>query len=200
MQRMMIPALSEMTAFWKEIPCNPSTRTWERDDGGTPGMKEKTFCCRIRSDFVRQGRWRLAGSSFRRKWGAGAQRCLRPAAPAQAARQKSSAGRCGPAGRREMRARVHSPGHRQRGAAGTDRAGLCAQSDTVWRTEGQQSNQRPEQATRARKQQPRRKRRDTGEDCHGRLRLSSRHSTLLNGYFHFLKVCLHLKSKPLISF
>jgi hypothetical protein len=56
MQRMMTPALSEMTAFWKEIPCNPSTRTWERDDGGTPGMKEKTFCCRIRSDFVRQGR------------------------------------------------------------------------------------------------------------------------------------------------
>lgn len=95
MQRMMTPALSEMTAFWKEIPCNPSTRTWERDDGGTPGMKEKTFCCRIRSDFVRQGRWRLAGSSSRRKWGAGAQRRLCPAAAAQAARLKSSAGRCG---------------------------------------------------------------------------------------------------------
>lgn len=56
MQRMMIPALSEMTAFWKEIPCNPSTRTWERDDGGTSGMKEKTFCWRIRSDFMRQDR------------------------------------------------------------------------------------------------------------------------------------------------
>ena len=105
-----------------------------------------------------------------------------------------------PAGRRETRARVHSTGHRQRGATGTDHAGLCAQSDTVWRTEGQQSNQRPEQATRARKQQPRRKRRDTGEDRHGRLRLSSGRSTLLSGYFHFLKVCLRLKSKALISF
>lgn len=69
-----------------------------------------------------------------------------------------------PAGRRETWTRVHSTGHRQRGAAGTESAGLCTQSDPVGPTGGRQSHKRPPQATRARKQQPRRRRDTRGEN------------------------------------
>lgn len=54
-QRMKIPALYEMVTFWEEKSWNPNTGIRERSDGSTRGMNEKTFCWRIRKDFVSTG-------------------------------------------------------------------------------------------------------------------------------------------------
>lgn len=172
MQRMMIPALSEMTAFWKEIPCNPST---EPGKGmmAAPGMKERPPAGGPEATI----RGRTAGVRAAPPEGSEGGRtetpppCSSSAGPAwraglAGAARQGRGRRCGP--------RVHSTGHRQRERSRGDRPrGLCAQSDTVWRTEEAASNQRPEQATRARKQQPQRKRGgERQEDRHGGWRLS----------------------------
>lgn len=65
---------------------------------------------------------------------------LPAAAPARVAQPEEQGWPVQLAGRRQTWTRVHSTGHRQRGATGTDSAGLCAQSDPVGPTGGQQSN------------------------------------------------------------
>ena len=200
MQRMTIPALSEMTAFWKEIPCNPSTRTWERGDSGTPRMKEKTFCWRIRSDFMRQDCWRLAGSSSRRKWGAGAQR-RPPRCSSSSGGRSSRAGLAGAAGREEGdmdEGPQHRPQakrsrrDRQRWALHSVRS-CGADRRTAEQLETTPGNEGPEKAASEEERHQRR-------EHPGRWRLSSWCSKLLTLHFHFLKTFLGLKSKVLISF
>lgn len=122
MQRMHDSCSSEMTAFWKEIPCNPSTRTWERDDGST----------------IRDGRERppAEGPEATHEAEPQTSRYLQKEARAQdrdtssscSSRRrrprKSRASRCGSSrGRREMWSRVHSTGHRQRSRGDRPRPG-----------------------------------------------------------------------------